>query len=353
MVQSFGFAALEAKAPLIPFSFERRDPRPHDVIIEILYTGICHSDLFFVNNDWGNSIYPMVPGHEIVGRVTAVGDGVRKFKVGDLAAIGCIVDSCRQCDPCRHDLENMCAEHPTPTYSGYERDGERVTFGGYSNNYVADEAYVVRVPDTLDPAGAAPLLCAGITTYSPLRHWKVGPGSKVGIVGIGGLGHVAIRLARAMGAKVTVFTTSPGKIAGAIALGAHAVVVSTDAGQMAAQTGKLDFILDTISAQHDINAYLALLRIDGTLCLVGAPAEPLPVGAFSLIMGRKSLAGSPIGGIAETQEMLDFCGEHGIHADIELIAMKDVNAAYERLHRSDVKYRFVIDMATLADAQAA
>ena len=350
MVQSHGYAALEAKAALVPFSFERRDPRPHDVVMDILYTGICHSDLFQVDNDWGHSIFPMVPGHEIVGRVTAVGEAVTRFKVGDTAGIGCIVDSCRHCDPCTRDLENMCLEYPTPTYSGWERDGARMTFGGYSNNYVADEAYVVRVPDALDPAGAAPLLCAGITTYSPLRHWKIGPGSKVGIVGLGGLGHVAIKLARAMGAEVMVFTTSPRKIEDAKALGAHAVIVSTDAEQMATVAGALDFILDTVSAEHDLNAYLALLRIDGTLCLVGAPAEPLPVGAFSLIMGRKSLAGSPIGGIAETQEMLDFCGAHGITADIELIAMTDVNTAYERLHRSDVKYRFVIDMGTLPAA---
>ncbi len=351
MTQSFGYAALEAKAQLTPFTFERRDPGPRDVVMDILYCGICHSDLFYVNNDWKNSIYPMVPGHEIVGRIVAVGDAVSKFKIGDIAAIGCIVDSCRKCDPCHRDLENMCVEHPTPTYSGYERDGQRMTYGGYSNNYIADEAYVVRIPDSLDPAGAAPLLCAGITTYSPLRHWKVGPGSRIGIVGIGGLGHVAIKIARAMGADVTVFTTSPSKIEHAKALGAHNVVVSTDPAQMAVYAGALDFILDTISAQHDLNAYLALLGIDGTLCLVGAPAEALPVGAFSLIVGRKSLAGSPIGGIAETQEMLDFCGQHGIIADIEMIAMQDVNAAYERLHRSDVKYRFVIDMSTLAESR--
>ena len=347
MAHSHGYAALSAKATLTPFSFERRDPGPHDVTMDILFCGICHSDLFFVNNDWGFSVFPMVPGHEIVGRVTSVGAAVSKFKVGDTAAIGCIVDSCRHCDPCTHDMENMCLEGPTPTYSGYERTGGRQTFGGYSNIYVADEAYMVKVPPGLDPAGAAPLLCAGITTYSPLRHWGVGPGKRVGVVGIGGLGHVAIKLASAMGATVVVFTTSPGKIADAMALGASEVVVSTDAAQMAAQTGRLDFVLDTISAKHAMDSYLATLKIDGTLCLVGAPAEPVSVGAFSLIMGRKSLAGSPIGGIAETQEMLDFCGQHGITADIELIAMADVNAAYERLHRSDVKYRFVIDMQTL------
>lgn len=350
MVHSYGFAALEAKARLTPFNFERRQPGPKDVVMDILYCGICHSDLFFVDNDWGFSVYPMVPGHEIVGRVVSVGSSVSKFKVGDIGAIGCIVDSCRQCEPCTHDLENMCVEHPTPTYSGFERDGVTPTFGGYSNNYVCDQDYMVRVPDNLDPAGAAPLLCAGITTYSPLRHWKVGAGTKVGITGLGGLGHVAIKLARAMGADVTVFTTSPGKIDDALALGAHQVVVSTDVDQMAAQAGRLDFILDTISAKHDLDAYLALLRRDGTLCLVGAPAEPLAVTAFSLIGGRKSVSGSPIGGMAETQEMLDFCGKHDIVADIELISMADIDAAYDRLHRSDVKYRFVIDMSTLAAA---
>lgn len=353
MVKSHGFAALEAKATLGPFHFERREPGPKDVVMDVTHCGICHSDLFFVDNDWGFSVYPMVPGHEVVGRVTSVGAEVTKFKVGDMAAIGCIVDSCRQCEPCTHDLENMCVEHPTPTYSGFERDGVTPTFGGYSNNYVCDEDYMVRVPDNLDPAGAAPLLCAGITTYSPLRHWKVGPGTKVGIMGLGGLGHVAIKLAVAMGADVTVFTTSPKKIDDAKALGAHDVVVSSDADQMTAQAGKFDFILDTISAQHALDPFVALLRRDGTLCLVGAPAEPVSVYAFSLIMGRKNVSGSPIGGMAETQEMLDFCGKHNITADIELIAMKDVNAAYERLHRSDVKYRFVIDMATLGEAVAA
>jgi len=347
MVQSHGYAALRAKAELAPFSFERRDPGPHDVTLEILYCGICHSDLCFVDDDWKMSVYPMVPGHEIVGRVVAAGSQVSKFAVGDMAAIGCIVDSCRACAPCTHHLEHMCLQYPTPTYGGFERGTHRPTFGGYSNNYVADEAYVVRVPDGLDPAGAAPLLCAGITTYSPLRHWKIGPGQRLGILGIGGLGHVAIKLAKAMGAEVVVFTTSPQKIPAAIALGASKVVVSSNAEQMAAEHGRFDFILDTISAPHDMGAYLAVLKFDGTLCLVGAPAEPIQVGAFSLIMGRKSLAGSPIGGIAETQEMLNFYAEHGITADIELVAIQDVNDAYRRLKKSDVKYRFVIDMATL------
>lgn len=347
MTKSYGYAALEEKAALVPFSFERREPRAQDVTIEILYCGICHTDLCYVDNDWGSSRYPLVPGHEIVGRVTAVGDQVSKFKVGDMAAIGCIVDSCRHCSPCLHHLENMCAEGPTPTYSGLERDGQGVTFGGYSNNYVADEAYVVKVPETLDPARAAPLLCAGITTYSPLRHWNVGPGKRVGIVGIGGLGHVAIKMAKAFGAEVIALTTSPGKIADAKALGADKVIISSDAAMMEEEAGRLDFILDTVSAKHDLDALLALLHADGTLCLVGVSAEPLEVRAFSLIRGRKSLVGSPIGGIAETQEMLDFCAEHGILADVEVIGIKDVNSAYQRLHRNDVKYRFVIDMGTL------
>jgi uncharacterized zinc-type alcohol dehydrogenase-like protein len=348
MVESYGYAALAARDTLQPFAFERRDPGPRDVTLEILWCGICHSDMCFVDDDWHMSVYPMVPGHEIVGRVTGIGSAVEKFEVGDLAAIGCIVDSCKTCEPCHSHLENMCVEHPTPTYSGYERDTHRPTFGGYSNNYVADERYVLRVPEGLDPAAAAPLLCAGITTYSPLRHWKVGPGQKIGVVGIGGLGHVAIRLARAMGAEVTAFTTSPRKSDEARALGATEVVVSTDPEQMATQQGKLSFILDTVSAEHDIEAYIRLLKFDGTLCLVGLPPEPIALNAFSLVMGRKQLAGSPIGGIAETQEMLDFCAEHGVVADIEKIAIQSVNEAYERLRRGDVKYRFVIDMASLA-----
>ena len=347
MTKSYGYAALEKKAALVPLSFERRDAGAHDVTMEILYCGICHTDLCYVDDDWGASRYPLVPGHEIVGRITAVGDQVSKFKIGDMAAIGCLVDSCRQCDPCLHQHENMCAAGPTPTYSGLEREGGRVTFGGYSNNYVADEAYVLKVPETMDPAGTAPLLCAGITTYSPLRHWNVGPGKRVGIVGIGGLGHVAIKIAKALGAEVIALTTSPGKIADAKALGADKVVISRDPAMMEEEAGRLDFILDTVSANHDLDALLALLRADGTLCLVGVSADPMAFNAFSLIRGRKSLVGSPAGGLAETQEMLDFCAEHGIHADVEVIGITDVNAAYKRLHRNDVKYRFVIDMATL------
>lgn len=347
MTKSHGYAALEAKASLIPFEFERRELGPNDVRMEILYCGICHSDLFFVDNDWGISLYPMVPGHEIVGRVSAVGDKVTKFATGDMAAIGCIVDSCRQCSPCRHDQEQMCVESATPTYAGYERDGRLMTFGGYSNCYVADEAYVLRVPEALDPARAAPLLCAGITTYSPLRHWKVGPGMRVGVVGIGGLGHVAIKLAAAMGAEVVGLTTSPSKADEIRRLGASDVIVSTDAEQMAANADSLDFILNTVSVAQPLDGYLALLRRDGTLCMVGAPAEAMSFNAFSLIGGRKSIAGSPIGGILETQEMLDFCAEHDVQADIEMVSMTDINAVYERVRRSDVKYRFVIDLATL------
>lgn len=347
MTQAHGYAALAAKADLVPFRFERRELGEHDVRMEILYCGICHSDLFFVDNDWGISLFPMVPGHEIVGRVSAVGAKVSKFALGDIAAIGCIVDSCRHCEPCAQQMENMCVEHPTPTYSGYERDGRLMTFGGYSDCYIADESYMVRVPDSLDPARAAPLLCAGITTYSPLRHWKVGPGQKVGIVGIGGLGHVAIKLAVAMGANVVGLTTSPSKADEIRRLGASDVIVSSDAEQMAAHAGTFDFILNTVSVAQPLDPYTALLRWDGTLCLVGAPAEPLSFNAFSIISGRKSISGSPIGGIAETQEMLDFCGATGVMADIELVAMTEINSVYDRLRRGDVKYRFVIDLATL------
>lgn len=348
MTKAHGYAALNAKAELTPFDFDRREMRERDVRIEILHCGICHSDLFFVDNDWGMSLYPMVPGHEIVGRVTDVGRAVTKFAVGDMAAIGCIVDSCRHCEPCGAGNEHMCVEHPTPTYSGHEREGGLMTFGGYSDCYVADEAYMLRVPDGLDPAGAAPLLCAGITTYSPLRHWHVGPGKKVGIIGIGGLGHVAIKLAAAMGAEVVALTTSAGKVDEVKRLGAQSAIISSDPDQMAAATGSLDFLLDTVSVAHALDPYLALLKQDATLCLVGAPADAMTFNAFSLIAGRKSVAGSPIGGIHETQEMLDFCGQHNVTADIERIAIQDINTAYERLRRGDVKYRFVIDMATLS-----
>jgi uncharacterized zinc-type alcohol dehydrogenase-like protein len=353
MTPAHGFAALAEKQPLVAFEFSRRDLRPSDVKLDILYCGICHTDLAFVENEWGVSRFPLVPGHEIVGVVTAVGDAVTKFSPGEIVAVGCVVDSCRTCDPCATGHENMCDERAVATYSGIDRVTGDPTQGGYSNNYIIDENYLLRVPAGLDPARTAPLLCAGISTYSPLRHWNIGPQSRVGIIGIGGLGHVAIKIARAMGAHVSVFTTSPRKLDDALALGADAAYLSTDADAMQGMKGRLDFILDTVSAPHDLNIFLSILRMNGTLCVLGIPPEPFAVQPLSLVAGRKSLAGSPTGGIGETQEMLDFCGKHGIMADIELVAMNDVNEALARLHRGDVKYRFVIDLATLAPAAAA
>ena len=344
-VKAFGTQA--AEAPLEQLNIKRRNPHPHDVEIEILYCGVCHSDLHTARNEWHGTVYPCVPGHEIVGRVVSVGDHVRKFKVGDLAAVGCLVDSCRQCDYCKEGLEQYCEEGNTGTYNSPDRYLGTHTYGGYSESVVVDEAFVLRVPENLDPAAAAPLLCAGITTYSPLKHWNIGPGKKVGVVGIGGLGHMAVKLAKAMGAEVIVFTTSPSKVEDARRLGADDVVLSKDEAQMARYGGKLHFVLDAVAAQHDINAYLNLLRVDGSLALVGAPEHPLPVAAFSIIPYRRSLAGSMIGGIAETQEMLDFCGKHNIVSDIELIPIQQINEAYERMLKGDVKYRFVIDMASL------
>ena len=344
-VKAFGNPA--AEAPLQQLSIKRRNPTPHDVEIEILYCGVCHSDLHTARNEWHGTVYPCVPGHEIVGRIVSVGGHVSKFKVGDLAAVGCMVDSCRQCDYCKEGLEQYCEEGNTGTYNSPDRHLGSHTYGGYSESVVVDEAFVLRVPENLDPAATAPLLCAGITTYSPLRHWNVGPGKKVGVVGIGGLGHMAVKIAKAMGAEVIVYTTSPSKFEDARRLGADDVVLSKDEAQMARYAGKLHFVLDAVSAQHDINAYLSLLRVDGALVLVGAPEHPLPVAAFSLIPYRRSFAGSMIGGIAETQEMLDFCGKHGIVSDIELIPIQQINEAYERLLKGDVKYRFVIDMASL------
>lgn len=342
------YAVQSAAAPLAPFPVTRRDPLPTDVAIEILYCGVCHSDLHQARNEWHNTVYPCVPGHEIVGRVVMAGSKVRKFKEGDLAAVGCMVDSCRTCDNCRQGLEPYCEQTPTFTYNSPDkRAGAGVTYGGYSERIVVDEAFTLKVSDKLDLAATAPLLCAGITTYSPLRHWKVGKGQRVGIVGLGGLGHMGVKFARAFGAHVVLFTTSPGKTADALRLGAHEVVVSRNADEMAKHARSFDFILDAVSADHDINAYLQLLRLDGTLCLVGAPEHPLPVAAFNLILPRRQFAGSAIGGIAETQEMLDFCVDHGITSDIEMIRIQDVNAAYDRLLKGDVKYRFVIDMASL------
>lgn len=350
MIGSLAYAAQQAQAPLAPFSFERRDPLPKDVLIDILYCGVCHSDIHQARDEWGGSLFPMVPGHEIVGRVRAVGSAVTRFKIGDAVGVGCIVDSCRACSACGEGLEQYCENGFTGTYNSKDRIDGSLRQGGYSNNIVVDEAFVLKVSDGLPLDAVAPLLCAGITTYSPLRHWGVKAGDKVGIVGLGGLGHMAVKFAKAFGAEVVLFTTSEKKREDALRLGAHQVVISSDKKQMKAQANKLDFILDCVSAPHDLNAYLACLKREGTMTLVGVPDQPPAVQMFALIGKRKSLAGSLIGGIAETQEMLDFCAEHGIVADIERIAIQDINAAYERMIRSDVKYRFVIDLASLKAA---
>ena len=343
-----GYAARSATTPLAPFSFERRDPRPDDVMLEVLYCGVCHSDLHNARNDWGHSSYPVVPGHEIIGRVTAVGSEVTRFKVGDAVGVGCMVDSCFGCDPCDSGEEQYCP-HCVYTYGHVDPKDGRVTYGGYSERMVVTERFVLKVPDGLDLAGAAPLLCAGITTWSPLRHWKVGEGSRVAVVGLGGLGHMALKLAKALGADVTLFTRSPGKEADARRLGADHIVLSTDAEQMAAVGDRFDLIVDTVPYVHDVNPYIPTLAVSGTLVLVGflGPLEPA-LNSAPLVMRRKAVAGSLIGGIRETQEMLDFCGQHGIVSDIETIRMDEINDAYERMLRSDVKYRFVIDMATLS-----
>ncbi len=346
------YAAHAASSALAPLGIARREPGPTDVGIDILFCGVCHSDLHQARNEWHNTIYPCVPGHEIVGRVTHVGSGVTKFKPGDLSAVGCMVDSCRTCSSCQAGLEQYCLSFPTFTYNGEDKHLGGHTFGGYSTHIVVDEAFVLRVPAGLDLAATAPLLCAGITTYSPLRHWKVGPGQKVGIVGLGGLGHMGVKFARAFGAHVVLFTTSPGKIADGLRLGAHEVVVSKDADAMKKHQGTFNFILDAVSAQHDLNAYLSLLKLDGTLTLVGAPEHPLPVAAFNLLLPRRHFAGSAIGGIAETQEMLDFCAAHGIVSDIELIPMQRINEAWDRLLKQDVRYRFVVDMSSLCQSAA-
>jgi alcohol dehydrogenase (NADP+) len=342
------WAAHDPASPLAPFSIDRREPLADDVVIDILYCGVCHSDLHQVRNEWQGTTYPIVPGHEIVGRVTSVGSAVTKFKAGDLAAVGCMVDSCQHCTPCTAGLEQYCVQGCVQTYNSPDTILGGMTYGGYSERITVKESFTLRVSDKLDLAATAPLLCAGITTYSPLRHWNAGPGKKVGIVGLGGLGHMGVKFARAFGAHVVLFTTSARKVEDGLRLGAHEVVVSTDANAMARHASSFDFILDAVSASHDINAYLQLLALDGTLTLVGAPEHPLPVAAFNLIMPRRSFAGSGIGGIKETQEMLDFCAEHGITSDIEMIRMDQVNEAYERLLRGDVRYRFVIDMGSLA-----
>jgi uncharacterized zinc-type alcohol dehydrogenase-like protein len=347
MYKAKAYSAQTQTSPLAPASIQRRDPGPHDVQIKILYCGVCHSDLHTVRNEWHGTTYPCVPGHEIIGRVVKAGAKVKKFKEGDIAAVGCMVDSCRTCENCKDDLEQFCTNGTVFTYNSPDKHIGGMTYGGYSEGVVVDEAFVLRVPQNLDLAAAAPLLCAGITTYSPLRHWKVGKGQKVGIVGLGGLGHMGVKLANALGAHVVVFTTSPGKTQDALRLGAHEVVVSKNKDEMKKHANSFHFILDAVSAQHDVNAYLELLKRDGTLTQVGVPPDPLPVQVFNLIFGRRQFAGSLIGGIRETQEMLDFCGEHNITCDIELIPIQKINEAYERLVKNDVKYRFVIDMASL------
>jgi uncharacterized zinc-type alcohol dehydrogenase-like protein len=349
MTKVKAYAAQAATTPLGPFSLERREPGPSDVEIDITYCGVCHSDLHTVRSEWAGTVYPCVPGHEIVGRVSRVGGGVKRFKAGDLAGVGCMVDSCRTCPDCQAGLEQYCQHGATLTYNSPDKHLGGMTFGGYSGRIVVDEAFVLKIPGTLNLAATAPLLCAGITTYSPLRHWGVGPGSKVGIVGLGGLGHMALKFTHAFGAQAVLFTTSPGKTADARRLGADDVVISKNAEEMKRHAGSFDFILDTVAAPHDLDALTALLRRDGTICLVGAPSTPHPSPAvFNLIFKRRRIAGSLIGGIPETQEMLDFCARHGITSDIEMITMQYINDAYERMLKSDVKYRFVIDMASLA-----
>jgi uncharacterized zinc-type alcohol dehydrogenase-like protein len=342
------YAAVSAVSPLAPFRFDRREPRADDVVIEILYCGVCHSDLHNVRNDWGNAVYPMVPGHEIVGRVVDLGSQVTRFKRGDPVAVGCMVDSCRHCAACESGLEQYCENQATYTYNGVDRHDQRPTQGGYSERIVVSQDFVLKVPSGLDLAGAAPLLCAGITTWSPLRHWKVDARSRVAVVGLGGLGHMALKLAKALGAEVTLFTRSPGKNRDARRLGADRVVLSSEEAQMAAVGGRFDLIIDTLPYVHDVNPYLPTLATGGTLVLVGylGPLDPM-LNSAPLVMNRKSVAGSLIGGIAETQEMLDFCGKHGITSDVEVIRIQEINEAYARLLKSDVKYRFVIDMASL------
>jgi len=349
MSKTLAYAALSATTPLAPLSINRRDPGPRDVQMDILYCGVCHSDLHFARNEWKMTAYPCVPGHEIIGRVTRVGAQVNKAKVGDVVGVGCLVDSCRECSSCREGLENYCEAGATFTYNAPDKYGtEPMTFGGYSTAVTVDEHFVLRVPTKLNPAAAAPLLCAGITLYSPLRHWKVGPGQKVGIVGLGGLGHMGVKFARAMGAHVVLFTTSPGKAEDGRRMGAHDVVISRNAEEMNRHVNSIDLIVNTVAMPHDLNPFMNLLRRDGTMCLVGAPESPhAPLEIMPIIFKRRSLAGSLIGGLRQTQEMLDFCAEHNIVSDVEVIPMQKINEAYERMLKNDVKYRFVIDMASL------
>src|SRR6187402_238774 len=347
MIEVRGYAAKSATTPLVPFTFKRREPGEHDVRIEILYSGVCHSDLHQAKGDWGNSTFPMVPGHEIVGRVVAVGSAVKKFKVGDFAGVGCMVDSCRTCESCKQDLEQYCLTHTSFTYNGTEQDKTTPTQGGYSTEIVTEERFVVKISEKLDLKATAPLLCAGITTYSPLRHWKVGKGQKVGVIGLGGLGHMGVKFAKAMGAHVTMITTSASKGEDAKRLGADAVLLSTDAEAMKAAGASFDFLLNTVPVSHDINPYTNLLRLDGTMVLVGALTPLDGVVGGSLMIPRRTIAGSAIGGMAETQEMMDFCAEHNIVSDIEVVDMASINETYVRLAKNDVRYRFVIDMATM------
>ena len=350
MLKAHGYAAYDPKTPLRSFSFERRDPGPQDVQIEILYCGVCHSDVHQVRDEWGNSAFPIVPGHEIVGRVVKVGSEVKGFKAGDLAGVGCMVDSCGTCPECAEGLEQYC-DRTVFTYNSPDKHTGKVTYGGYSNRIVVDQRFVLRISDKLDLAATAPLLCAGITTYSPMRHWKVSKGQKVGVVGLGGLGHMAVKFAHAFGAHVVLFTTSPGKTEDARRLGADEVVISKNPDEMKQHVQSFDFILNTVAAPHDLDQFMALLKRDGTMCLVGVPDQPHPSPSVAnLVFKRRKLGGSLIGGIRETQEMLDFCAEHGIVSDIEMIKMDEINEAYDRMVKSDVKYRFVIDMATLPAA---
>ncbi|MBC7919452.1 MAG: NAD(P)-dependent alcohol dehydrogenase [Ferruginibacter sp.] len=347
MIPAKGYAAQEVKAPLAPFDFERREVGPHDVAIDIQYCGVCHSDVHQVRDEWGGSIFPMVPGHEIVGRITRVGEQVNKFKEGELAGVGCLVDSCRTCASCTQGFEQYCEVHWVGTYNSVEMDGKTPTYGGYSDRIVVNEDFVLRISEKLAPERVAPLLCAGITTYSPLRQWKVGPGHRVGVLGLGGLGHMAVKLAASMGAEVTVLSTSPKKEADAKALGAQKFVVTNEEEAMKGVQNYFDFIINTVSAPLDLNAYLAMLRLDGTMILLGVPPEAPEIQTFNLILKRRRIAGSLIGGIQETQEMLDYCAEHNLMSDVEVISINQINGAYERMIKGDVHYRFVIDMATL------
>ena len=348
MLPASAFAAHAPDAPFAPFNFQRREPTAHDVVIDILFCGVCHSDLHMARAEWEGTVFPCVPGHEIVGRVVQVGAHVKNFSVGQTVGVGCMVDSCQSCASCAEGLEQYCEVGFTGTYNSLDKHTGGITYGGYSDKIVVDEKFVLHISDKLDPAAAAPLLCAGITTYSPLRHWNVGPGKKVGIVGLGGLGHMGVKIAHAMGAHVVLFTTSPDKKDDALRLGANEVVISKDAAQMAEHANSFDFILNTVAAPHSLDAFLVLLKREGTMTLVGAPATPHPSPqVFNLILKRRHLAGSLIGGIKETQEMLDFCAEHGLTSDIEMIRIQDIDTAYERMLKSDVKYRFVIDMASL------